>query len=143
MSKLNLSKDDYNNIISNYNPIPLNSQIPLTEELTKEAMIQAIERHSGRLVDMYTGNGKTTYAEGKDLTNVKYIIATGGALTRLPNRVKIIKEALAKKNDKILKPSEKINVLIDNDYIMASLGVLSKKHPKAALKLLKISLGIE
>ena len=143
IKRLNLNENDYNIIINNYEPIPLNRQIPLTEELAKEAMIQSIERHSGRLVDLYTGSGKTTYAEGKDLTNVKYIIATGGALTRLPNKLTIIKEALAKKNNKILKPNEKTKVLIDNDYIMASIGVLSKKHPKAALKLLKNSLGIE
>ncbi|MCK5731951.1 MAG: glutamate mutase L, partial [Tenericutes bacterium] len=61
---------------------------------------------------------------------------------RLPNRVNIIKEALAKKNISILKPSEETEILIDEDYIMASLGVLSKKHPEAALKLLKKSLGI-
>ena len=91
---------------------------------------------------MYTASGKMTYAEGKDLSNVKFIIATGGALTKLPNRVKIIKEALAKKSITILKPNDKAEVLIDKDYIMASLGVLSKKHPEAALKLLKKSLGI-
>ena len=31
-------------------------------------------------------------AEGKDLTQVKYIVGTGGALTRLPHRVDIMSE---------------------------------------------------
>lgn len=142
MKNLNNSEHELETIIDNYRPIPINRQIPLTEELAKEAIIQAIERHSGRLVNMYTASGKMTYAEGKDLSNVKFIIATGGALTKLPNRVKIIKKALAKKSITILKPNDKAEVLIDKDYIMASLGVLSKKHPEAALKLLKKSLGI-
>ena len=143
LKRLNIKDAEYNELIGNYKAIPINRQIPLTEELTKEAMKQAIDRHSGRLVDMYTGSGKTTYAEGKDLTNVKYIIATGGALTRLPNRLGIIQDVLSIKNSKILKPNSKTKILIDKDYIMASLGVLSKKHPESALILLKNSLGIE
>jgi uncharacterized protein (TIGR01319 family) len=139
---LNITDEDFNSILSLYQPIPKDRQIPFTERLALEAMIQAIERHSGRLVYLYTGGGKTTYAEGKDLTNVKYLIATGGALTRLPNRIEIIKKALQKENKLVLKPSKNTEVLIDNLYIMASVGVLSKKHPEAALKLLKNSLGM-
>jgi uncharacterized protein (TIGR01319 family) len=142
IKELNISDEHYNSIINNYTPIPEGGQIPLTERLTLEAMVQAIERHSGRLIYLYTGSGKTTYAEGKDLSNVKYLIATGGALTRLPNRISIIKNALLKENKLILKPSKNTEILIDNDYIMASLGVLSKKHPEAALKLMKKSLEI-
>lgn len=142
LSELKLNEEEYKQIISDYVPIPINGQIPFTERLALEAMIQAIERHSGRLVYLYNGSGKTAYAEGKDLTNVKYLIATGGALTRLPNRIEIIKKALAKENKLILKPNKNTEVLIDHDYIMASLGVLAKKHPDAALKLLKKSLGI-
>ncbi|MBI9010092.1 MAG: glutamate mutase L [Tenericutes bacterium] len=142
MKDLKLSNEDYNAILSNYTPIPLNGQIPFTERLTLEAMIQAIERHSGRLVYLYNGSGKTAYAEGKDLSNVKYLIATGGALTRLPNRIEIIHKALEKENSLVLKPNKNTEVLIDNDYIMASIGVLAKKHPEAALKLMKKSLGI-
>ncbi len=142
IKELNISIDDYNNLISAYRPIPINGQIPLTERLALEAMIQAVYRHSGRLVNMFIASGKTTYAEGKDLTNVKYLVATGGALTKLPNRKRIIKDGLEKENKLVLKPSAKTEVLVDNNYIMASVGVLSKKHPKAALKLLKESLEI-
>jgi len=140
--ELKISEEKLNELIKNYLPIPNDSQVLLTEMLAMEAMNQAIERHCGRLVYMYTGSGKTAYAEGKDLTNTQYIIATGGALTRLPNRENIIKNSLNKENKLLLKPSPKSNILIDNYYIMASLGVLSKKHPISALKLLKDSLGI-
>ena len=139
---LNITNEYFDSVISNYKPIPKNGQIPFTERLSLEAMIQAIERHSGKLVYLYTGSGKTAYAEGKDLTNVKYLIATGGALTRLPGRMSIIKKALQKENGLLLKPNKNTEILIDNDYIMASLGVLSKKHPEAALKLMKKSLEI-
>ena len=39
-----------------------------------------------------------------------------------------------------LYPGEHAKILVDNDYIMASLGVLSKKYKDAAIKLLEKSL---
>ncbi|MBN2541164.1 MAG: glutamate mutase L [Bacilli bacterium] len=140
--QLKLSDSAWVAMMDHYQAIPNIDQIPLTERLAQEAMIQALGRHCGKLVNMYTASGKTTYAEGKDLSNVKYLIATGGALTRLPNKESIIRNALAEKNKLLLLPPASTTILVDNDYIMASLGVLSKKHPNAALQLLKQSLGI-
>jgi hypothetical protein len=101
-----------------------------------------LKRHAGKLIQLYSGSGKITYAEGKDLSNVSIIIATGGALTKLPNRKEIIKNVINNQNEMILGPSPKSEIYIDNNYIMASLGVLSKRHPEAALKLLKSSLEV-
>jgi len=43
----------------------------------------------------------------------------------------------------MLYPREgELSLLFDDDYIMASLGVLSKRYPEAALRLMKHSLGI-
>ena len=41
-----------------------------------------------------------------------------------------------------LLPNKDVEILIDNHYIMASLGVMSKKYPEAALDLLLKSFGI-
>jgi len=141
--KLNIKVEKLDSLLKEYKPIPNDDQISLTELLAKTAFEISLKRHAGKLVHMFNGSGKVTYAEGKDLSNVKYIIATGGALTRLPNRIDIIMDVLRKQNDLVLSPSPKSIALIDNDYIMASLGVLSIKHPKAALLLLKKSLRIE
>ncbi len=89
-----------------------------------------------------TSCGKKTYAEGKDLTDVKFIIGTGGALTRLPNRLELLKQVARCNNGMKLLPTTEAEILIDNDYIMASLGVLSKENDEAALYLLKKSLNI-
>ncbi len=140
--KLGMNLETWNDMIHQYQPIPNQRQLPVTELLAKEALRQALQRHCGKLISMFTGSGKTTYAEGKDLTNVKYIIATGGALTRLNHRKEIIQEVLSNRDNRLLLPQQNTQILIDNDYIMASLGVLSKKHPEAALRLLKKSLGI-
>ncbi len=139
---LSIDETALTKLLSSYQPFPNQTQLPLTERLTFEALRLAIERHAGRLVNLYTGAGKTVYAEGKDLSNVKYLIATGGALTKLPGRKQIIDQVLHLDLKLLLKPHKDTQVLFDNDYIMASLGVLSSKHPEAALTLLKKSLRL-
>lgn len=140
--ELNLDIDE---IMSNYLPIPkTREQIDFVERLTKEAVVKASLRHAGKIRNIYGTSGKTKVAEGKDLTEVKYIIGTGGALTRLPNRVNIMNYMTHFNiNKELLFPKETAKILVDNDYIMASLGVLSKKYEEASLKLMLKSLDIE
>mgnify|MGYP004702992017 CR=1 FL=1 len=127
-----------------HKPIPDTPDlIRFVEALTKEALLTAINRHVGKLRNLYGPTGKKAMAEGKDLTNIKWIVGTGGALTRLPQRVELLKQIYSQnKGDKLL-PNSDAKIVIDNFYIMASLGVLSKKYPEAALILLKQSLSIE
>jgi hypothetical protein len=110
--------------------------------LTKEAISLSAHRHAGGFRTLFGGSGKKTYAEGKDLTGIKYIVGTGGACTRLPNRVELLREITKNMLGDKLLPSSEVEILIDNDYIMASLGVLSKEHPESALILLKKSLNL-
>ena len=58
------------------------------------AGLTAIERHAGALRYIYTPRGRQTIAEGKDLTKLKYLIGTGGALTRLPHHEQIFRISL-------------------------------------------------
>ncbi|ABW19234.1 GlmL-related ornithine degradation protein [Alkaliphilus oremlandii] len=135
---------DIENLLKNKKPIPrTEEEIQFVERLTLEAVIVALERHAGRLRNLYGPGGKITIAEGKDLSNIQYIIGTGGALTRLPDGVEIIREAVRKHSGQLLLPKEEVEVVIDHHYIMASLGVLSKKYPEAALNLMKQSMGID
>ncbi len=110
--------------------------------LAKQAALTAIERHSGKYRDLYGPSGRSTVAEGKDLTAVKWIIGTGGALTRLTDSKQIL-ESLKDFNKRALLPPKSAEALIDRDYIMASMGLMSKKYPKTALALLKASLDFK
>ncbi len=130
-------------LIINAKPIPeTDEEIAFIEYLTEVAIKNATSRHAGRLVDFYSTSGKKVVATGKDLTAVKYIIGTGGALTRLPNGRNIMKQILENEKSMSLAPRQGAKVLLDNDYIMASIGVLSEKYPKQALILLKKSLNL-
>lgn len=141
IKELGISMEELENLILNHRPIPeTDLEKKFVEILTLHATITAMKRHAGELKHLYGPSGKKTIAEGKDLTKVKYIIGTGGALTRLPNRKSILSEiALSNKGTDLL-PSTVTTILIDNHYIMASLGVMSKKYPEEALILLKDSL---
>lgn len=143
MDELDLDEDGLANIIAHHKPIPKSDlEKRFVEVLTEHATITAVKRHGGRLKNLYGPSGKKTIAEGKDLTGVKYLIGTGGALTRLPNRVNILRMIPDSNNGLDLLPNKDVEVLIDNHYIMASLGVMSKKYPEVALDLLLKSFGL-
>ncbi len=142
----NLKKEfeDAEELIRNAKPIPQSDrEKQFIERLAKEAVLTSLERHAGSLRHLYGSTGKKTVAEGKDLTDIKYIIGTGGALTRLPERVEILKAVGRHSKGIELYPGKEAEILIDNYYIMASLGVLSKRFPEAALSLLLESTGLK
>jgi uncharacterized protein (TIGR01319 family) len=131
-------------VVKSYRQIPKTSQeVQFVERIAREAALRATERHAGHIRHVYGPAGRSSVIEGKDLTQVKHIIGTGGALTRLPNRVAMM-QAIARRHETgyFLFPPDPAEILVDNDYVMASLGALSKRNPGAALKLLKKSLGV-
>ena len=136
---------DLDKTLETYVAIPkTEDEFKLVERLTEEAVLRAVERHAGQIRYVYGPTGRQTLAEGKDLTQIKYIVGTGGALTRLPHRVEIMQK-VPKDNETGMKlyPPESVKILVDNDYIMASLGVLSKTHRQGAIRLLAKSLHME
>ncbi len=142
-AKFGRSEEEMNQFVENLPPIPTDKEeIKLAEELGKAATKTAVERHTGYLRVIFGVKGKKTYAVGKDLTNVRWIIGTGGALTKLPDRENLLSSIFSLKKDFLL-PNREAALLYDNDYIMASLGCMSKRYPDEALKLLKKSLGLK
>ena len=141
----NLKKEfpDAEELLENYQPIPATDrEKQFVERLTLEAVLTSLERHAGHLRYFYTASGKKTVAEGKDLTAIQYIIGTGGALTRLPNKKQILESVKSYGKEQELYPAKAATVLIDEDYILSSLGVLSKSYRDDALRLMKKSLKI-
>ena len=131
--------------LASYVAIPkTEEEFKLVEMLTEEAVMKAVDRHAGQIRYIYGPSGRSTVAEGKDLTPVKYIVGTGGALTRLPHREAIMGRICQyDQTGTKLFPTSHARIAVDNDYIMASLGVLSVKHREGAIKLLEKSLGFK
>ena len=128
-------------ILDDYKEIPDLRQIPLVRKLAVMALKIAVERHAGTYTSLFGPTGRTTYAEGKDLTEINVALGTGGVLSRLENSESIIKEAFEGIAKDRLIPTKPIRFLVDLDYIMASTGVLYKDHPNAAQTLLLQSLA--
>lgn len=115
----------------------------LVSRLTKVCMEMALQRHAGRLVERYTPSGRLITAVGRDLTAVRTIIGTGGPLTRLAASDTLWQGLRKRSGDVQLYPPEDARILIDHDYIMASLGVLAARYPEAAKTLLLASVTRE
>jgi uncharacterized protein (TIGR01319 family) len=142
-----LNVRDLNGLTGEYIAANIKS-IPTTEQeiecsliLTKKAVDVAVKRHVGYLKRNY-GSSKQVIAYGKDLSKVRYIIGTGGALTRLKGGGELLRDIKYCREDLTMLPRSSAKVLLDNGYIMACAGVLSRENKEAAIALLKQSLGI-
>ncbi len=133
---------DTENELATWQPIPqTENQIKLAGLLALEAGRLAIRRHAGTLRQVYLPEGRKTYATGKDLSEVTTLIATGGALARLPGNMNILRNLrdMNTAGDMLFPAPGKMRVLVDQAYLMASLGVLSRTHQAAALRLMQQS----
>lgn len=142
MNSRDLGDIEKNFISQNIKPIPTTeNEIFCSMLLTKKAVETAVNRHIGYIKRIY-GTGKNFVAYGKDLSQVKYIIGTGGALTRLPGGQSILENIRYDKEDMTMLPRKGAKVLIDKMYILACAGVLSRENREAAVMLLKKSLKL-
>ncbi len=128
-----------------YKPSP----VPESREESKKveilaglALKKALLRHVGSWRYIYGPTGRQTVVEGKDLTGVKTVIGTGGALTRLSDGKELMASALKGKTGLELLPRGEMVYLIDSYYIMAAVGVIKQYYPGDARALLLESLGL-
>ena len=110
--------------------------MPQTErekELTRWLCARAVEtgakRHAGVISDLYTPTGKKQIVKGKDLTGVKWVVATGGALTRVEGGADCLR-AICTGAGKYLLPSKDARILIDRNYLFSALGTLAQAYPE-------------
>jgi len=105
--------------------------------LAREAIRISAARHAGSYERVFTPVGETIVQTGKDLSGVKYVIGTGGAIINAANPSGILEAAIYTPQDtNILKPQSP-RLLIDSDYCLAAMGLLSRKFPEIALKMMK------
>lgn len=127
-----------NYLAQHVNEIPKTpEEIEFDEAMSMAATEVAMERHVGVIEDVYTPMGKVYSLTGKDLSNTKYVIGTGGVLIHSQNPAKILKAGLySEENPKYLKPIQP-KLLIDKAYILSSMGLMAVKYPNQAIRILK------
>lgn len=140
---LNIDQERLEDLIYKNNPIPESDlEKNFVKTLSEYAVLTSMKRHGGEIKQVYGPSGKKTLATGKDLTDVKNIIATGGPLTRLGRELDILKKISGLGGNHLL-PNQQAKLLVDTQYIMASAGVVARKYPEIGLELLKNSLKEE
>ncbi|MBU2598204.1 MAG: glutamate mutase L [Actinobacteria bacterium] len=137
-------------------------QIPQTKKeekyyeiLGKVAAKKAVERHAGKIRQLFGPTGRKNVAKGRDLTATKYIIGTGGVLVRNSGAERILEsiksdvtvnEIITKSKilpSQILLPSKDAKTLIDNLYLFSSLGCFCDRYPEQSIRLAKQSIGLK
>ena len=105
--------------------------------LASLAVETAVARHAGTIEQTYTPVGLTYVQTGKDLSDVRRIIATGGALIHAPRPEEAVRHALWSPADPISLRPKQAQVWVDRHYILAAMGLLAEHYPKAALQMMK------
>lgn len=103
-------------------------EMAVTRWLTARAVETAIRRHAGVVMDLYTPTGKRQVVKGKDLSAIRWVIGTGGALTRVPGGAEILR-AICTGPGKYLFPQPDTAILMDRDYLFSAFGTLASAYP--------------
>jgi hypothetical protein len=116
-------------------------EVEAAVKLARVCAVTAVQRHAGRLVQLYTPKGRRTVARGRDLTACRLVIGTGGALTRLPGGQAML-EATLGDGERLLPPCDAVCAL-DRDYVFAACGALSTRFTAdAVVALMRRSAGL-
>lgn len=119
----------WNETNSDLVPIPITGkQKELTHWLCSRAVDTAVRRHAGVISDFYTPSGKKQIVKGKDLTAIKWVIGTGGALTLVDGGEEILRSVCTGVG-KYLLPSSSAQVILDKAYRFSALGTLAQVYP--------------
>ena len=118
------------------------SYIPTNEKdflfdigLARSAVEVAVERHAGILKQIYITPEVINVQYGKDLTNLRTVIGTGGIFSYNPLANKILDAVLFNpQNPFSLKPKSP-DFYIDSKYILYGIGLLSEIEPAVALRI--------
>ncbi|MDX1359026.1 MAG: methylaspartate mutase accessory protein GlmL [Clostridia bacterium] len=107
------------------------------DELCKTAISIATERHCGTSEQRYTANGIRYIQRGKNLSDVRTVIGTGGVLANSPNALEIMKSAIyTDREPDSLRPRNP-EIYIDRKYILPAMGLLGTVNPELALRIMK------
>ena len=120
---------------------PVPKEKCIDDALAALAVELAITRHCGTIESVYTPFGETFLQEGKDLSDIKYIIGVGGPVIGSTDPAAVLRRACGNaQNPFSLMPREPI-LLLDRSYIFAAMGLLAKTRPELALHIMKAELG--
>lgn len=124
---------DWRQELLHLKPITTDShQKELVDCLTQTAAKIALSRHVGKIHYLYLQSGRKTMASGKDCSDVKTILLTGGALIYHNDPIEMIKKILKTFDPALLLPANDADVVIDKSYLLSAIGVISLEYENEA-----------
>lgn len=111
-------------------------EVEMTRWLCSKAVEFGVRRHSGTLNDLYTPTGKKQVVKGKDLTAIKWVVGTGGALTRVKGGKEIL-QSVCIGPGKYLLPKPETKVLMDSNYLFSAFGTIASVYPELVKNTMK------
>jgi MutL protein len=114
---------------------PLDSRIDLPT-YSRRACQKALDRHSGTKMRIHNGARLVDIIYGRDLTSVKSVIGTGGAIIYGFSDSPSFEQAFIDLPTEKLVPQKIEHCLIDQRYILSSIGLLAQEYPAEVSKFL-------
>ena len=112
------------------------AQRDVDRALASAAIELGLLRHAGEIEQVFTPMGVCYQQIGKDLTRVKKIVLTGGALVHADDPFTVARRAMAGARPSSLIPRDASPVL-DRRYVLFAMGLLGGKYPELVRTLLK------
>ena len=105
--------------------------------LSQTAVKTAVQRHAGRIEPVQTSDGEVWIQRGKDLGGVKLVIGAGGPLAFSADPRFVLGGAAATPEAPYILTPKTPKFMLDSEYILFAIGLLSRDEPSAALRIIK------
>jgi uncharacterized protein (TIGR01319 family) len=106
------------------------------EQIAYSAAALALRRHVGRSRVVVRPDGRVVERTGKDLREVDLLVGSGGVLRHTaPDRVHRLLAGLTGVSPDGWQQPEHPRMVIDRDYVLAAVGLLTERRPSAAAAL--------
>lgn len=112
-------------------------QSAVDAQLARIAVDLAVERHVGKRERIITREGEAWVHYGKDLTETRTLIGTGGVFIYNPHVAHILSPG-GDGNHRydVLRPKNP-SLFVDYSYLLYAVGLLSQNHPETAARIFK------
>lgn len=114
-------------------------EVNIDHEIARQAVAISVRRHAGRIENVRVGCRQNQV--GKNVTEIKTLIGTGGVLVNNAHPEEILQHCAlqAGESEDLLIPRS-IDIVTDKDYVFYAAGLLQTYDPEAALAIMKASI---
>jgi uncharacterized protein (TIGR01319 family) len=111
------------------------------QELASVAIGVALRRHAGRAQVVFGEDGRVVERSGKDLREADLLVGSGGVLRHSGAQAAEVLLRRSRDDGHGWQLPESPHTVVDADYVLAPAGLLARRHPRAAHRLVRRLVG--